>query len=293
MKKLILLNTLSILLFASACARTESYLEKVPFLKKIVHDNEIGQAIEEPTIDSGQTNENNEKSNSSSTSTSDKNEDQNDELILEEVFFNEIKEMNGKSIIQNPTNTMALVNKQFELPASFLPEDLTRPKVNFSFGNLKIEKSLLRIEAALALEKMFTQAEQSGIELFAVSGYRSYEYQATLFEAEVNRIGREKAVEAVAYPGKSEHQTGLAIDISSRGEGMMLTESFGSSKEGEWLTDNAHRYGFILRYPRGKELITGYQYEAWHFRYIGVEAATIIYKNNWTLEEYFNIVKKI
>ena len=82
------------------------------------------------------------------------------------------------------------------------------------------------------------------------------------------------------------------MDISSKAEGMLLTESFGDAKEGKWLAENAHRFGFILRYPKGKEEITGYQYEPWHFRYIGIEAATIIYEKQLTLDEYFNIVQK-
>lgn len=287
MKKLILLGAMSILLFTTACARSESMFEKVPFLKNMIQENGNGQALEEPT-------QNNQNENPQSDSSSTSEEDDKDlELTLESVFFNQIIETNGQKIIQNPENTMALVNKQFGLPETFLPNDLIRPKVSFSFGDLKIDKSLLRKEAALALETMFADAKRNGVELFAVSGYRSYQYQETLFHAEVNKVGRAKAIEAVAYPGQSEHQTGLAMDISSRSAEMQLTEQFGESKEGKWLAENAHRFGYILRYPKGKEMITGYQYEAWHFRYIGVKAATIIYQNNWTLEEYFNIVKKI
>jgi zinc D-Ala-D-Ala carboxypeptidase len=288
MKKLILLGAMSILLFTTACARSESMFEKVPFLKNMIQENGNGQALEEPT----QNNQNENPQSDTSTSSEEDNKDL-EELTLESVFFNQIIETNGQKIIQNPENTLALVNKQFGLPETFLPNDLIRPKVSFSFGDLKIDKSLLRKEAALALETMFADAKRNGVELFAVSGYRSYQYQETLFYAEVNKVGRAKAIEAVAYPGQSEHQTGLAMDISSRSAEMQLTEQFGESKEGKWLAENAHRFGYILRYPKGKEMITGYQYEAWHFRYIGVKAATIIYQNNWTLEEYFNIVKKI
>jgi zinc D-Ala-D-Ala carboxypeptidase len=288
MKKLILLGAMSILLITTACARSESMFEKVPFLKNMIQENGNGQALEEPT-------QNNQNENPQSDTSTSSEEDEKDleELTLESVFFNQIIETNGQKIIQNPENTLALVNKQFGLPETFLPNDLIRPKVSFSFGDLKIDKSLLRKEAALALETMFADAKRNGVELFAVSGYRSYQYQETLFSAEVNKVGRAKAIEAVAYPGQSEHQTGLAMDISSRSAEMQLTEQFGETKEGKWLAENAHRFGYILRYPKGKEMITGYQYEAWHFRYIGVKAATIIYQNNWTLEEYFNIVKKI
>jgi len=151
----------------------------------------------------------------------------------------------------------------------------------------------MRKEAATALEKMFAEAKSAGIDLAAVSGYRSYGRQNTLFNAEVKRVGKERAVEAVAFPGSSEHQTGLTMDISSRSNNFNLNEEFETTKEGIWLRHNAHKYGFILRYPKGKEDITGYMYEPWHFRYVGVKAATEIYENDWTLEEYFENVKKI
>jgi zinc D-Ala-D-Ala carboxypeptidase len=280
MKKLILLGFMSTLFLVTACARSESMFDKVPFLKNIVQNDKNGQAVEEPIVEKEPVDHN-----------TDVQIEQ--EISLDEIFFNQIQEVNGQKIILNPENKMALVNKQFGLPETFLPIDLVRPNVSFSFGNQKLDKSLMRKEAAVALEKMFQEAKKNGIELFAVSGYRSYDYQNSLFQAEVDKVGWDKAVEAVAVPGQSEHQTGLAMDISSRGENMLLTAEFGKSKEGKWLTDNAHRFGFILRYPKGKESITGYQYESWHFRYIGINAATIIFENKWTLEEYFQIVKKI
>lgn len=201
--------------------------------------------------------------------------------------------MDGKNVIQNTTNTMALVNNQYFLPESYVPEDLVRPNVAFTFGDEEAEKSLMRQEAADALTKMFTEAKNAGIELFAVSGYRSYNRQEILFEAETNRVGRDKAMQVVAIPGSSEHQSGLAMDITSRSINFNLDESYANTKEGKWLAENAHRFGFILRYPKGKEAITNYIYEPWHFRYVGVKAANVIYEHNWTLEEYFNEVKKM
>lgn len=168
-----------------------------------------------------------------------------------------------------------------------------RPKVEFSFGNQDIEKSYMRKEAAKALEDMFNGAKKSGITLYAVSGYRSYNRQTEVYDAEVSRVGEEKAVQAVAYPGNSEHQTGLAMDISSESADFLLTEGFGETKEGKWLKENAHLYGFILRYPKGKEKITQYKFEPWHFRYVGKKSAKDIYENDWTLEEYFKVVRKI
>jgi zinc D-Ala-D-Ala carboxypeptidase len=218
---------------------------------------------------------------------------ENDPLSLDSIFFNEIKEVGGKNVIQNTTNTLALVNKKYYLPESYVPEDLVRPNVSFSFGEEALEKSLMRKEAADALTKMFTEAKNAGIELYAVSGYRSYNRQQILFEAETNRVGIEKAMQVVAIPGASEHQSGLAMDITSRSINFSLDESYADTIEGKWLAENAHLYGFILRYPKGKESITNYIYEPWHFRYVGVKPAKVIYEQKWTLEEYFTNVKKI
>ncbi|WP_338469533.1 M15 family metallopeptidase [Niallia sp. XMNu-256] len=215
------------------------------------------------------------------------------ELSLASHFFNEVMEVDGKSLIQNPDNMLILVNKMFSLPQDYSPDDLIRPNVVFSFGDQDVEKSYMRREAAMALERMFVAAAIDGIELFAVSGYRSYERQNINFQNHVNRLGEDEAVKVAAYPGNSEHQTGLAMDISSQSANFLLTEQFGDTLEGKWLMENAHKYGFILRYPKGMEAITGYQYEPWHYRYVGVEIATEIYERQLTLEEYFNIVEKI
>lgn len=264
----LLLIFISTFLF-TGCSQVDSFLNKVPF---------IGKEKQE------QTNQNNNgKKRPMKKST----------LTLDAIFFNEIKEVNGKEIIQNPSNVLALVNKQYYLPDIYIPADLKQPNVEFSFGNANIEKALMRKEAADALTLMFKEAEKDGIELLAVSGYRSYVRQKSVFDSEVNRFGKENAVKAVAIPGASEHQSGLAMDISSRSNHSELNEAFAETKEGNWLVANAHRYGFILRYPKGKEEITHYEYEPWHFRYVGVKAATIIFKHKWTLEEYFDEVRKI
>ncbi|MBT2695084.1 M15 family metallopeptidase [Bacillus sp. ISL-55] len=282
MKKLLLIIALPILL--TGCSQVEPYLEKIPYLgdKLVGQDEQEDQPAE--VEESKQNSEN-------PAQVEDKPAD--DELTLEAAYFNVIQDADGKNVIQNPQNTMSLVNKIFGLPDNYIPADLVRPNVPFSFGDAKLEKSLMRAEAAEALEKMFVGARNDGIELAAVSGYRSYGRQETLFNAEVNKVGEEKALQAVARPGSSEHQTGLTMDISSKTNNFNLNEQFGSTKEGVWLAHNAHKYGFILRYPRGKEGITGYMYEPWHFRYVGIKAATEIYENEWTLEEYFENVKKI
>ncbi|ELY0462509.1 D-alanyl-D-alanine carboxypeptidase family protein [Listeria innocua] len=206
---------------------------------------------------------------------------------------NKLVEKNGIQYIENEENILVLANKDYSLQPTYTPPDLVRPNVTFSFGNEQVEKAQLRKEAGTALEEMFKAADKDGKKLFAVSGYRSYKRQQEVFQAEVNSKGDKKAREAVAYPGTSEHQTGLAMDISSENQSYELTEAFGTTPEGKWLEENAHNYGFILRYMKGREDITKYQYESWHYRYVGKDAATIIYKNNWTLEEFFEHVKAL
>lgn len=215
------------------------------------------------------------------------------ELALEAAYFNDIKVVDGRKVIQNPANVLALVNKEFALPGTYKPADLTRPKVAFSFGEEKVEKSLMRKEAAAALERMFAEAKKDGVILYAASGYRSYQRQKEVLQAEISRVGKEKAVQAVAIPGNSEHQSGLAMDITSQSEKFLLTEHFGLVKEGIWLRENAHKFGFILRYPKDKEDVTLYEYEPWHFRYVGEKVAAVIYKHKWTLEEYLEQAEKI
>jgi zinc D-Ala-D-Ala carboxypeptidase len=233
---------------------------------------------------------NDEQMNNQDSLTSKDNEDG---LALEERFFNNVKEQNGRLVIQNPDNILALVNKDQGLPETYKPSDLIIPNVQFSFGKEDIPKSYLRKEAAMALEQMFLAAGKEQIELFAVSGYRSYNKQQAIYNLEIQKWGEEKAVQAVALPGHSEHQTGLAMDITSRSVQFKLTEEFGQTLEGKWVAENAHKFGFIIRYPKGKEHITGYQYEPWHIRYVGKKAAKVIFEKGLTLEEYFELVKKV
>ncbi|MFC0297201.1 M15 family metallopeptidase [Geobacillus jurassicus] len=215
------------------------------------------------------------------------------DLQLEAKYWNIIEVQNGQKLIMNPDNILVLVNKEQSLPPGYKPADLVVPRVPFSFTDPKAEKRHMRAEAAAALEEMFAAARRDGVELVAVSAYRSYERQQALFAEEVRQKGEEKAVQAVAHPGQSEHQTGLAVDISSRSAGYQLTEAFGATKEGQWVAAHAHEYGFIIRYPKGKEAVTGYKYEPWHLRYVGRKAAAVMKKRSLTLEEYFKVVKKV
>lgn len=277
-KIFITVYVVSIALIMSGCNQFDSLVNKIPFMNQSdgghgFKENEEIVENDEPSVEEG--------------------EIASDILTLEAQFFNEIEEVNGKLTIQNPLNILALVNKEFSLPEQYAPEDLVRPKVPFSFGDLDIEKSYMRKEAAEHLELLFKAAEKANIEIFAVSGYRSYDRQVDVFAAKASQVGEQAAATVVAVPGFSEHQTGLAMDISSRSINLELIEKFEETKEGIWLADNAYKFGFILRYPKGKEDITGYQYEPWHFRYVGIEVAKLMYEKDLTLEEYFNIVEKI
>ncbi|MCD5322371.1 MULTISPECIES: D-alanyl-D-alanine carboxypeptidase family protein [Pontibacillus] len=214
------------------------------------------------------------------------NELKNGTWFLESKYFNNLDRADGTPTITNPENQLVLVNKSNVLPADYTP-DLTRPDVPFVFGDQDLNKSYMRPEAAEQLERMFQAAEGEGYSILAVSGYRSFDRQDFLFQAEVEESGREAAAKVVAPPGTSEHQTGLTMDVTSPAVNYGLVQRFGQTEAGEWLQAHAYEYGFILRYPKGKESITGYQYEPWHFRYIGKEYATLIHENDLTLEEFF------
>lgn len=177
-----------------------------------------------------------------------------------------------------------VVNKTQSLSKDFAPQALSIPNVKFSFSGYH-EKKLLESGAAKALEEMFNGAKQDDITLVAVSGYRSYARQSTLYNNYVARDGQAKADTYSARPGTSEHQSGLAMDLSSASNGYHLNTNFGQTKEGLWVKDNAHKYGFIIRYPKNKEAITGYIYEPWHIRYVGTDLSTYLYDNDLTLEE--------
>ncbi|MCC2329305.1 M15 family metallopeptidase [Bacillus wiedmannii] len=199
------------------------------------------------------------------------------------------REQNGTSnnIASSFASIQAVVNKEYGLPEDYKPEDLVVPNVPFSFSGT-LEKSYLRKEAAEALERLFDLAKKEGIQLNAVSGFRSYDYQKNLYANNVKRKGQEHTDRFSAKPGHSEHQTGLTMDVSSKSANNELELTFANTKEGKWLKENAHRAGFIIRYPKGKESITGYAYEPWHIRYVG-DIAESIYKKKLTLEEFMDL----
>ncbi|OME87256.1 peptidase M15 [Paenibacillus sp. FSL A5-0031] len=195
----------------------------------------------------------------------------------------------GMVVIAKPEDIAVLVNKQHKLPEEYNPTDLVYPDVRFIFAE-KIEKRMMRQDAATALEKLFAAAEEDNIQLAGVSAYRSHKTQTTLFDRYVKRDGLEKARTYSALPGTSEHETGLAIDVSGSDGKCAAADCFADTKEAQWLEKYAHEYGFIIRYLEGKEKITGYQYEPWHLRYVGVDVATEMAKSGEVLEEYFDAV---
>lgn len=174
-----------------------------------------------------------------------------------------------------------LVNRSYRLSQGYMPDDLVRPQVRGAGADM-----LLRQEAAKALEELFAAAKTQRYQLIAVSGYRSYQTQRLIFNRKINTTGsREKAELWVAPPGTSEHQLGLAMDISRSPSGQ-LSANFGHSKEGQWVASNAHLYGFIIRYKAAWTPVTGYGDEPWHLRYVGKEHANAIYQLDIPLEHY-------
>lgn len=188
--------------------------------------------------------------------------------------------------IQDQASIYALINKYNSLSSSYVPSDLVYPDVLFSFSG-NDQKRQMRKEAAQALERLFEAAKKESIELAAVSGYRSFERQQTIYAGNVKRMGETEANKVSAKPGQSEHQSGLAMDVSSHSAGYNLVDSFGETNEGKWLAKNAHLYGFTIRYKKDKTDITKYSYEPWHIRYLGKELARYLYENNLTLEEFY------
>ena len=209
-------------------------------------------------------------------------EQQPAKLDLESSFYENV------ITVSNGDSKLVLVNKNYALDSSYAPSDLVLPNV-LALGHEQNKTIYLREEASQHLEQLFSAAEQeAGLIFLARSGYRSYETQVSLYQRYVDQNGQEAADRFSARAGHSEHQTGLAIDVTADSVNGQLTTEFGKTAEGIWLKDNAHRFGYIIRYLEGRESETGYQYEPWHIRYVGVEAATEIYENNWILEQYLN-----
>lgn len=192
-------------------------------------------------------------------------------VILNNKFYENI------SLIENPDDLLVLVNKNNKLYEGFIPNNLGIINLNYAIG-----KKLLRSDAKEAFEKLCESAKKLGYDIKAESTYRDYYYQEKLYNNYVKEYGKIYADNCSARPGHSEHQTGLAIDVrGSIGD----YNDFENTEEFIWMKNNSYKYGFILRYPRGKEHITGFKYEPWHYRYIG-EDAEEVHTKKLTLEEY-------
>ena len=173
-----------------------------------------------------------------------------------------------------------IVNKSYPLPKDYVPTNTYKDATGLNYCTTCIDK-----EAYEKYKEMKADAAALGLNIWIQSGYRSYNLQESLYTKYVNRDGKEAADTYSARPGHSEHQTGLAFDLNS------ISDDFQYTDEGKWVNSNCYKYGYILRYPKGKENFTGYKYESWHLRYVGEDLATKLYNNgDWiTLEEHFNL----
>lgn len=176
---------------------------------------------------------------------------------------------------------LVLVNKKIRLPANYAPSDL----ISLVGSVTALPGSSLRREAALALIDLVNAARTDGKNLTIVSDYRSYSQQVSVFNGWAASVGLKSAESFSARPGHSQHQLGTAIDFGVEGKSY-FNEAFGKTAEGVWLSDNASKFGFVISYPKGKEAITGYSYEPWHYRYIGKDNAQKMINSGLILEEF-------
>ena len=183
------------------------------------------------------------------------------------------------STIEQPYELLVLVNKYNKLPSGFKQYNLVNMSKEYTVNDGKNYQL-----AEVAYEKfvqMSNAAKKEGLTIKTLSAYRTEDYQRGLYNNSLRNNGKAHAEKYSARPGYSEHQTGLAVDINS------VRGAFETTAEFRWLQKHAHEYGFILRYQKGKEWITGYAYEPWHYRYVGLDAAKIIYEEGITYEEYY------
>lgn len=176
---------------------------------------------------------------------------------------------------------LLLVNKFHYLEQDYIPEDLVPIKNWYAYGENEVRKVVYD-----QFLQMYKEAEKEDLKLIITSAYRDYEFQNSLWRKYKKENGQKWADQVAARPGYSEHQTGFTLDIITDGEGSKM-DTFEQTDEFKWLSKNAHKYGFILRYPKGKEDITGYDYESWHYRYVGVDIASEIYNSDITFDEYY------
>ncbi len=192
---------------------------------------------------------------------------------LDKPFYSEVKE------IENKSDLLVLCNKYNTLGPDYVPEDLVLMSTQYAYSN-----QYMRKEAAEAFYKLSAAAKADGYKIVAASTYRSYKQQEALYAGYVASKGQEAADLCSAKPGTSEHQTGLAVDVTDM---VLPYDSFGQTESYIWAKDNIHKFGFIIHYGEGKTPITGYKTEEWHFRYVGVDVATKVYELGITWDEYY------
>lgn len=198
-------------------------------------------------------------------------------IHLDKNFYEDTEKSN------TTLDTTLLVNKHYLLDKDYIPDDLVNVSQNYAWGEVGSQK--VREVAYNAFLDMWNAANEEGYYLMINSSYRSYEDQEIVYNNYKNSSGERFADSIAARPGSSEHQTGLALDIFSKTNTNKNT--FSQTDEAKWLKENAHNFGFILRYPEDKVDITGYSFESWHYRYVGKDIATYIYENDITYEEYY------
>ena len=177
-------------------------------------------------------------------------------------------------------DTSLLANKFHYLGEEYEPDDLVEVSNWYAYG----DKPMLRKVAYDEFIGLYNAAKEDGQDVIINSSYRDYQYQYDLYNRYISWYGQKKTDEMAARPGFSEHQTGLTVDVTTYGAN---ENTFQDTEEFAWLQNHAHEYGFILRYPEGKEYLTGYEYESWHYRYVGVDIATYIYEHDITFDEYY------
>ena len=191
----------------------------------------------------------------------------------------------SRETLEDAWDVLLLVNKDNLIDRDYPPQDALHELVNVEVRRTGSSAIQARSIASNALTLMFEAAKEDGIILYLHSGYRSYRTQEVMHYNRVKSIGHDDGV--VQQPGASDHQTGLGFDIiSKKWIGSKLNERFAQTEEAQWMANNCQRFGFIIRYPKGKEGITGIIYEPWHLRFVGVEAATYIMERDLTLEEF-------
>ncbi len=210
----------------------------------------------------------------------DNNKDLGNEDIVTRVNLNLDKEVYTDTKPASNLNTNYLfVNKFYYLDSNYIPNNLELLDNSYAKSGIYLVK-----EAKEQIEKLISDAKNDGMNIRVISAYRSYSYQENLYNNYVKSDGVALADTYSARPGYSEHQTGLVVDVTRAFDNF---NNFENSEEYNWMLNNAHNYGFILRYPKDKENITTYSFEAWHYRYVGVELAKKIKASNLTFDEYY------